>query len=106
MDSWERLETGSARLAHLVAAYDGGLEIPLSAAERAALPPAMARQALAAAMGWVARLDDQAAARRPRRPRGGGLAAAHGRPRALAGRLRLTRPGHGRWWPDAPPCRA
>jgi hypothetical protein len=38
--------------------------MPLSAAERAALPPAMARQALAATMGWVARLDDQAAARR------------------------------------------
>jgi hypothetical protein len=40
------------------------LNLPLSAAERAALPPAMARQALAATMGWVARLDDQAAARR------------------------------------------
>jgi Ser/Thr protein kinase RdoA (MazF antagonist) len=52
------------RLARLVEAYDHGLQVPLSAAERAALPPAMARQALAAAMGWVARLDDQAAARR------------------------------------------
>ena len=53
-----------ARLGHLVTAYDGGLEIPLSAAERAALPPAMARHALAATLGWVARLDDQAVARR------------------------------------------
>jgi homoserine kinase type II len=53
-----------ARLGRLVTAYDGGLGMPLSAAERAALPPAMARQALAATMGWVARLDDQAVARR------------------------------------------
>jgi hypothetical protein len=48
----------------LVASYDAGLEVPLSAAERAALPVAMARQPLSSIEGWVARLDDQAAARR------------------------------------------
>jgi Ser/Thr protein kinase RdoA (MazF antagonist) len=35
-----------ARLARLVGAYDRGLEVPLSEAERAALPLAMARQSL------------------------------------------------------------
>jgi Ser/Thr protein kinase RdoA (MazF antagonist) len=52
------------RLAHLVAGYDAGLEVPLSAAERAALPLAMARHPLSSIAGWVARLDDEAAARR------------------------------------------
>jgi Ser/Thr protein kinase RdoA (MazF antagonist) len=53
-----------ARLGRLVASYDAGLEPPLSAAERAALPMAMARQPLSSIGGWVARLDDAAAARR------------------------------------------
>jgi Ser/Thr protein kinase RdoA (MazF antagonist) len=53
-----------AQLGRLVASYDAGLEVPLSAAERAALPVAMARQPLSSIGGWVARLDDQAAARR------------------------------------------
>lgn len=53
-----------AQLRRLVASYDAGLDLPLSAAERAALPVAMARQPLSSIGGWVARLDDQAAARR------------------------------------------
>jgi Ser/Thr protein kinase RdoA (MazF antagonist) len=53
-----------ARLRRLVASYDAGLDLPLSAAERAALPVAMARQPLSSIGGWVARLDDQDAARR------------------------------------------
>ena len=53
-----------ARLRRLVASYDAGLDLPLSATERAALPVAMARQSLSSIGGWVARLDDQAAARR------------------------------------------
>jgi Ser/Thr protein kinase RdoA (MazF antagonist) len=53
-----------ARLGRLVASYDAGLDLPLSATERAALPVAMARQPLSSIGGWVARLDDQAAARR------------------------------------------
>ena len=53
-----------ARLARLAAGYDAGLEARLSAAERAALPLAMARQNLSTVVGWVARLDDQAVARR------------------------------------------
>jgi hypothetical protein len=53
-----------ARLRRLVAAYDAGLDQPLSAVERAALPLAMARQPLSSIGGWVARLDDQATARR------------------------------------------
>jgi Ser/Thr protein kinase RdoA (MazF antagonist) len=53
-----------ARLRRLAAGYDGGLDLPLSAAERAALPLAMARQPLSSIGGWVARLDDEAAARR------------------------------------------
>jgi Ser/Thr protein kinase RdoA (MazF antagonist) len=52
-----------ARLRRLVAGYDAGLDRPLSAAERAALPVAMARQPLSSIGGWVARLDDQAVAR-------------------------------------------
>jgi Ser/Thr protein kinase RdoA (MazF antagonist) len=53
-----------ARLGRLVDRYDAGLDLRLSAAERAALPPAVARQPLSSIGGWVARLDDQAAARR------------------------------------------
>jgi homoserine kinase type II len=53
-----------ARLARLVRGYDRGLEVPLSDAERAALPLAMARQSLSSVAGWVARLDDEATARR------------------------------------------
>jgi Ser/Thr protein kinase RdoA (MazF antagonist) len=52
------------RLSRLVSRYDAGLDLPLSAAERAALPVAMARQPLSSIGGWVARLDDEAAARR------------------------------------------
>ena len=40
------------------------LDRPLSAAERAALPLAMARQPLSSIGGWVARLDDEVTARR------------------------------------------
>jgi Ser/Thr protein kinase RdoA (MazF antagonist) len=53
-----------ARLRRLVASYDAGLEVPLAGVERAALPVAMARQPLSSIGGWVARLDDEAAARR------------------------------------------
>jgi homoserine kinase type II len=53
-----------ARLGRLVAGYDAALDLRLSPAERAALPLAMARQPLSAMGGWVARLDDEAAARR------------------------------------------
>ena len=53
-----------ARLGRLVDGYDAALDLPLSAVERAALPVAMARQALSSIGGWVARLDDEAAARR------------------------------------------
>jgi len=53
-----------ARLRRLVAAYDADLDQPLSAVERAALPLAMVRQPLSSIGGWVARLDDQATARR------------------------------------------
>ena len=53
-----------ARLGRLVTGYDASLEVPLSAGERAALPVAMARQPLSSIGGWVARLDDEAAARR------------------------------------------
>jgi Ser/Thr protein kinase RdoA (MazF antagonist) len=55
---------GRARLGRLVAHYDAGLDLPLSDAERAALPVAMTRQPLSSIGGWVARLDDPAAARR------------------------------------------
>jgi Ser/Thr protein kinase RdoA (MazF antagonist) len=65
-----------ARLRRLVAGYDAGLDLPLSAAERAALPVAMARQPLSSVGGWVARLDDQAAARRHAASVGPELAAA------------------------------
>lgn len=53
-----------ARLRRLIASYDAGLDQPLSADERAALPVAMARQPLSSIGGWVARLDDEAATRR------------------------------------------
>jgi Ser/Thr protein kinase RdoA (MazF antagonist) len=53
-----------SRLASLVARYDAAVDPPLSAAERAALPVAVARQPLWSVGGWVARLDDLAAARR------------------------------------------
>jgi ATP-dependent Clp protease adapter protein ClpS len=81
-----------ARLRRLVVGYDLGLELPLSTAERAALPLAMARQSLSPVAGWVARLDDEATARPRRHPRttAPGVAPAHGRSRPLAGRLRLT----------------
>jgi Ser/Thr protein kinase RdoA (MazF antagonist) len=65
-----------ARLRRLVASYDRGLDLPLSAAERAALPVAMARQPLSSIGGWVARLDDEGAARRDGAGVGPELAAA------------------------------
>jgi Ser/Thr protein kinase RdoA (MazF antagonist) len=65
-----------ARLRRLVAGYDRGLDLPLSAAERAALPVAMARQPLSSIGGWVARLDDEAAARHHAARVGPELAAA------------------------------
>jgi hypothetical protein len=43
--------------------YDAGLDLRLSAGVGAALPLAMARQPLSPIGGWVARLDDQTAAR-------------------------------------------
>jgi Ser/Thr protein kinase RdoA (MazF antagonist) len=64
------LGTGAAttevlpRLRRLLVRYDASADLPLSAAERAALPLAMARQPLSSIGGWVARLDDEAAARR------------------------------------------
>ena len=54
----------AARLRGLVQRYDRALDGPLSAAERAALPLALARQPLWSIGGWVARLDDEAVARR------------------------------------------
>jgi Ser/Thr protein kinase RdoA (MazF antagonist) len=53
-----------ARLRRLVDRYDAGLDLRLSAGERAALPLAMARHPLSSIGGWVARLDNQVAARR------------------------------------------
>lgn len=52
-----------ARLAGLVDAYDSGLDHPLTTAERAALPLAIARQPLWAIGGWLASLDDEQTAR-------------------------------------------
>ena len=52
------------RLCALVDAYDSALSHPLSPAERAALPVALARQPLWGIGRWVALLDDEAAARR------------------------------------------
>ena len=97
-----------ARLARLVGAYDRGLEVPLSEAERAALPLAMARQSLSSIGGWVARLDDEAAARRHaagpgprwRRRRGCWTTSAAGRTRSPGpASRRSSRPG---WWCPAP----
>jgi len=51
------------RLRRLVEAYDSGLADPLSSAERAALPLALARQPLWSIGGWVALLDDEQSAR-------------------------------------------
>jgi Ser/Thr protein kinase RdoA (MazF antagonist) len=65
-----------ARLRRLVAGYDAGLDVPLSAAERAALPVAIARQPLSSIGVWVARLDDPAAARRHAASAGSELEAA------------------------------
>jgi len=65
-----------ALLGRLVASYDAGLDLPLSAPERAALPLAMARQPLSSIGGWVARLDDRAAARHHAAGVGPELAAA------------------------------
>jgi Ser/Thr protein kinase RdoA (MazF antagonist) len=50
-------------LGRLVAAYDSGLETRLTAAEKAALPLALARQPLWSIGGWVADLDADRAAR-------------------------------------------
>jgi homoserine kinase type II len=52
-----------ARLRGLVDAYDGGLDVPLSAAERAALPLALARTPLAF-VAMIAAVDSEAGARR------------------------------------------
>jgi len=52
------------RLRGLVDAYDSGLVDPLTNAERAALPLAIARQPLWSVGGWVALLDDEESARR------------------------------------------
>lgn len=51
-------------LRRLLQAYDRDLHPPLSGAERAALPFAIARQPLWSFAVWVARLDDEDAARR------------------------------------------
>ncbi|MBP3962981.1 phosphotransferase enzyme family protein [Paenibacillus lignilyticus] len=51
------------RFRKLLQAYNEGLDIPLSADERAALPLAMARQPLWGIGGWVTRLEDSDAAR-------------------------------------------
>jgi Ser/Thr protein kinase RdoA (MazF antagonist) len=83
------LEELPARLARLVRGYDRGLEVPLSDAERAALPLAMARQSLSSIAGWVARLDDEATARRH---------AARARPEVTASLRMLADLGR---WRDA-----
>ena len=44
--------------------YDGGLDKPLSAAERRCLPIALALQPMWGVGGWVALLDDEGAARK------------------------------------------
>lgn len=51
------------RLRRLLDAYDRASKSPLSSAERAALPLAIARQPLWSIGGWVAQLDDENAAR-------------------------------------------
>lgn len=52
------------KLRELVDAYDSGLDNPLTTAERAALPLAIARQPLWSIGGWVVLLDNEASARR------------------------------------------
>lgn len=52
------------RLRSLIDAYDEGLDERLSITERLAIPLAMARQPLWSIGGWIALLDDEAAARR------------------------------------------
>jgi homoserine kinase type II len=52
------------RLGRLLDAYDAGSATRLSTTERTALPLALARQPLWSIGGWVAALDDEAAARR------------------------------------------
>lgn len=52
------------RLRRLVDAYDSGLDDPLTSAERAALPLAIARQPLWSIGGWVVLLDEPEAARK------------------------------------------
>jgi Ser/Thr protein kinase RdoA (MazF antagonist) len=54
---------GLGHVVSLARAYETGLDEDLTADERAALPLAMARQPLWSIGGWVARLDDDAAAR-------------------------------------------
>jgi Ser/Thr protein kinase RdoA (MazF antagonist) len=78
-----------ARLGRLVASYDAGLDLPLSTVELAALPLAMGRQPLSSIGGWVARLDDQATARRH---------AARVAPELAAARQLMTELGR---WQDA-----
>jgi homoserine kinase type II len=57
-------DTRLARLRRLVDAYDRGLEAPLTRAERAALPLAIARQPLWWIGRWLVLLDDEEQARR------------------------------------------
>jgi Ser/Thr protein kinase RdoA (MazF antagonist) len=59
--AWPDVEL--TKLRELVDAYDSGLDEPLTHAERAALPLAIARQPLWGIGGWVALLDDEQAAR-------------------------------------------
>lgn len=58
-----RSDDSLGRLRALVAAYDQGLADPLSGAERAALPLAIARQPLWSLGGWIVLLDDEGLAR-------------------------------------------
>jgi hypothetical protein len=67
-----------ARLGRLVVRYDAGADLPLSAPERATLLVATARQPRSSIGGWVARLDDDAAARRYAATVGPELQAARG----------------------------
>jgi Ser/Thr protein kinase RdoA (MazF antagonist) len=67
-------------LRRLVVGYDAAADLPLSAAERAALPLAMVRHPLSSIGGWVVRLDDKAAARR----HAAAVAPRCGRPRGLS----------------------
>jgi hypothetical protein len=51
------------RVRRLIDVYEAGSDTPLRTTERAALPLAIARQPLWSIGGWVASLDDEAAAR-------------------------------------------